>query len=109
MLLSIFLPHTVDALLELFGRICTNSGQMQTPTLTPLYTQCVYAEVNALFMHLHKLHSDITEPHSVYHSYQHTIVITLTASLALPFQRLNFTDKTFIAWLAVMSPPLIVF
>lgn len=73
---------------------------------TDTYTQCVYAEVDALFMPLHTLHSDITEPLSVYHSYQHTSAITLTASLARLSQRLNFTDKSFIALLAMMSPPL---
>lgn len=40
----------------------------------------VYAEVNALLVHLHKLLSDITEPHSVYGSYQRTSVITFTVS-----------------------------
>lgn len=58
-----------------------------------ILSQYVYAEVDALLMRLHKLHSDITEPLSVYHRYQCTSAIALTASPARPSQRLNFADK----------------
>lgn len=63
------------AALELFRRICwTNAGQMHRHLHLHhcILGERVYAEVNALFMHLHKRHSDITEPRSVYRSYQDT-------------------------------------
>lgn len=75
----------------MFGKIClSNAGQMHGHLHLRhcIFRECVYAEVNALLVR-----SDITGPLSVYHSYQHTSVITLAASLACPSHRLNFTDK----------------
>lgn len=90
--------HIYIALLELFGKMCwTNAGQMHRHLHHCIVSECVYAEVNALFMHLHKLLCDIIEPPQCLPlqtlRYQHASLIKLVARLSSPSQRLNFTDK----------------